>query len=112
MRIEPQLEAPLTYRVAPTSALEGVINGCGPGGWKYDVIPDHLIGVSIVEACNIHDWMYHEGTTSRDECDDVFRRNMQQLVEECGGVLTYPRLCLAWWYWRAVRRLGAESYGA
>lgn len=36
-----------------------LVNGCGPDGWKGALIPDSFLGVSIHEACNIHDFDYH-----------------------------------------------------
>jgi hypothetical protein len=97
--------------MAPESAKAGVCNGCGPQGFKVDIVPDNILGVDISEACNIHDWMYNEAAASRYECDLVFKRNMRTLVDTHGrGPLLYWRRVLVWWYWRGVHRLGAPAY--
>lgn len=58
------------------------VNGCGPGGWKFDLVPDTIYGLSVTDACNIHDWMYHFGKTieDKDRADRSFLNNMVRLV--------------------------------
>lgn len=57
--------------------------------------------------------MYARGKTSsdRDRADTWFYWNMKRLIDEKGGLLRLPRLCLAWWYYRAVSALGESSFG-
>lgn len=105
-----ELECPLTYKMAPESTKAMCCNACGPQGWKFDVVPDNILGIDISEACNIHDWMYREGIETRQECDRIFKRNMKRLVNVERGAIRYWRHVLVWWYWRGVRRLGDSAY--
>jgi len=106
------LNAPRSFREANSDERARVSNGCGPGWSAFDVVPDNLLGLSIACACDIHDWMYARGSTTndKDRADTWFYWNMKRLIDDDGGVLRVPRLCLAWWYHRAVRRLGARSF--
>ena len=52
-----ELYKPESYKRAQASEIDNVCNGCGSkglGGW---LVPDTLYGLSVTEACNIHDWM-------------------------------------------------------
>lgn len=99
-----ELSAPDSYRQADRTARALVTNGCGPQSWKFDLIPDHLIGVDMREVCNIHDWdyAYHEGRT-RKQADKRMLRNMRARVIEHGGILTVPRLVMAQLAYWAIR---------
>ena len=48
-----KLYAPKAYWSYSKALIEEMTNGCGPGGWKGEWIPDHIFGVDITEACNI-----------------------------------------------------------
>jgi len=107
-----KLHAPSSYNNASDAERASQSNGCGPGGWKFDVVPDNLLGVDVVAACNIHDWMYGEGggEDDREWADRIFLMNMKRLVRAAGGPLLPARLCLAWWYWRGVVKLGRPAF--
>ena len=109
-----RLESSLAYQQASRELIDEISNGCGPGGWKFDVVPDNLLGVDISRACEIHDWDYADGTLDRhrNEADKRFLRNMRKLVRAAGGPrhLRWARLCLAWWYYRGVHKLGAAAF--
>lgn len=106
------LEAPKTFREASEKERSEVSNGCGPQWAAFDIVPDHLFGLRIGCACDIHDWMYEEGAAleDKDVADATFYRNMRSIVEREGGWLKQPRLLLAWWYYRAVKRFGRDSF--
>jgi len=44
-----------------------VTNGCGSADSKFDFVPDNLLGLAILAACQVHDWMYHVGKTFDDK---------------------------------------------
>lgn len=59
-----------------------ICNGCGPGGWKVNPIPNHIIGVSIVEPCNRHDMAYHLGQ-DKDEGDrDLLANIVTDIIKD------------------------------
>ena len=97
-------DAPDSYYAADPVARELTVNGCGPQSWKYDLIPDHLLGIDVREICNIHDWEYaHHAGRTRKQADLRMLQNMRLLVRENGGVMMYPRLVLAWIAYLAIR---------
>ena len=102
LRMKP--EAPPSYEDADDTQRDLIVNGCGPQSWKFDLIPDRLLGISVSEICNIHDWEYvhHEGRT-RKQADKRMLSNMRALVRERGGWLMWPRLGLAWFAYLALR---------
>ena len=63
MEISPYLFAPESYLRALPEVIAKVVNGCGPGGWKVDLVPDTILLLSVTESCNIHDWCYSEGSS-------------------------------------------------
>ena len=108
------LYAPPGYIEATTEVRRLAVNGCGPGGWKIDVIPDTLWGLDITEACNIHDWMYTAGSTidDKDEADRVFLNNMIRIVN--AGTHCWPLLPLrrraARIYYEFVSHFGGPAF--
>lgn len=52
--------------------------GCGPGKKGDYLVPDKIFGISITEACRIHDWEYYIGETKEDKrnADFNFLLNM------------------------------------
>jgi hypothetical protein len=97
-----QLYAPPNYVVASPAVRALIANGCGPGGWKLDLVPDHIWFLDISEACNIHDWMYTFGNTlaDKDEADRVLLNNCLRLVDAAGGC----------WLLRCLRRHRVRIY--
>lgn len=106
------LNAPRSFFEASEEDKARKTNGCGPQSSILDVVPDHLLGLPIGCACNIHDWMFAEGggQADKDRADTWFRWNLRILIDEDGGLLRWPRLFLAWWYWRAVSKLGDDAF--
>ena len=102
MNKQPLLFAPAAYWAATPEIKATVMNGCGPGGWKVDLIPDSLLFLSIHEPCDIHDWMYVCGATiaDKDEADRVFLNNCLRLIKAAGG----------WWPLQMMRRNRAKAY--
>ncbi len=68
---------PRQYKRMPSRMKQEICNGCGPAGWKYDLVPDTVWGCKITGVCNPHDFMYHYGTTLADKwfSDAVFMMN-------------------------------------
>lgn len=96
------LQVPIEWFDYPQQALENIVNGCGPAGWKIDLVPDTIWGLSITKACDIHDFCYFLGETLADkvEADKLFLENINVLIANKGG-----------WRWlQALRRRRARTY--
>lgn len=108
------LYAPESYTRASVEVRLAVVNGCGPGGWKFDLIPDTIWFLDVSAACNIHDWMYQAGATiaDKDEADRVLLNNLLRLIETAGGLWIIRRLRRnrAWVYYQAVARFGGPAF--
>lgn len=78
------LFAPPSFKTTPIGLLAEVCNGCGSASAKIDFVPDRIYGTYIGEACHIHDWMYHEGSTidDKDEADRSFLNNILRLIKK------------------------------
>ena len=79
-----KLKAPPSYHKATPEQRYERSNGCGPHNGLAEQVPDHLLGVSINEACAIHDWEYFEiqNEEEREIADRNFLDNMNSLIEE------------------------------
>ncbi|MCG8532378.1 MAG: hypothetical protein MI749_17195 [Desulfovibrionales bacterium] len=104
-----KLLAPLTYYEAPQEMKDRVCNGCGPEGLLGKLVPEKLLGKCISPACNIHDWMYHEGI-DKQKADLYFLANMVLICSE-GSKLLFPfRVALACKFFLAVFYCGDEYF--
>lgn len=107
------LFAPEEFWKLTPAALASIVNGCGPAGWKVKLIPNHLLGLSIKKACDIHDFMYYMGKTQadKDEADRVFKNNMLRIIEADSCRLLKPiRRRLAKGYYEAVHDFGGPAF--
>jgi len=90
--------------------------GCGPNGWKVDIVPDRILFLSVKDACKIHDWMYREGITDKDKkyADVVFYLNMKNIINKKPWFnpkfLRLTRLEIARNYYRAVKVFGKVAF--
>ena len=91
-------------------------NGCGPVGWKGNLIPDTIYTISIKEACKIHDFEYEVGSNlkHKKEADIRFRKNLNRTVKAKSKgwnkiflPLKYARV---WIYYISVKRAGKEAF--
>ena len=120
MNISPYLSAPDSYRRASPLVVSTVVNGCGPGGWKYDLVPDTILGLSVTECCNVHDWMYAEGATEIDKkrADRKLLENLYATIDAAAKrslfhrVLKPHRCVRAFEYYLAVKEFGHDAFWA
>lgn len=105
-----QLYAPSEYWKASNRQKIDIVNGCGPRGWLQWKKLNHFFGLSVQEACNIHDWMYHFGTTKKDKsfADERFYKNMNYLIEKNtqSKVLQFLRFVQAFLYYILTKYFG------
>ena len=101
---------PENYLMVPDDICRETCNGCGSRDGIN--VPDSLLGVSILEACNVHDFMYDEGKTNDDKqfADEKFLFNMYELIAEADWFLEIQRRVLAKWYYYAVKFFGKKAF--
>ncbi len=114
------LQAPRSYWAASSDYRDANCNGCGTSGWKGELIPDTVYGLSINSACQIHDWMYAEGQTDDDKtaADALFLTNLLALVAQAARATWWSwllapfrrRRCLK--YFEAVSAFGSSAFHA
>ena len=110
------LYAPEEFWECSPEMLKGIIGkgGCGPGRIGDKLVPDKLLGLSILWCCSIHDWMFAVGTTEEDrrEADRVFLNNMLRLIDSAnsGWLTTALRRRMALFYYRKVANYGSIFY--
>lgn len=109
-----QLEMSQSYFEATAEVRAQVCNGCGPGGWKFDIIPDNLYGLDITEACNIHDWDYTVGETEADKkvADERLLCNLITICKSGSWVLRPFRIRAAKGYYESVSHFGHDAFWA
>lgn len=108
------LYAPNSYKELDPDKKSSICNGCGPQG-KFDFVPDTIWFLSIAEACNIHDYMYHIAEPiieDKKKADRVFLNNMLRIIE--GRTkwrwLKILRRRRAYKYYLVVKHFGSPAF--
>ena len=117
---EAALYAPPDYYLLSPEQKKKICNGCGPKNPKYfggHIIPDNIWGLSITEACNIHDYMYYMGESlvDKNEADRLFLDNMLRIIDSVEHPwwlrwLRWLRQKSAWRYYEVVSNLGDIAF--
>ena len=70
--------APSRYWMLTDEEIKEKSNGCGPGSWKLDLVPDKILGVDFTESCNIHDicFLYSKDAEDRRLSNRIFLYNL------------------------------------
>lgn len=109
-----ELYAPPDYWRLSPEQKKLFCNGCGPGSWKIDLVPDYPLGFPFTEPCNIHDYMYAVGKTLDDKCaaDRVLRNNMLRVVDAIAVSIGEQELGrdVAMIYFEAVEHFGGTAF--
>lgn len=89
---------------------------CGSEQALFDYVPDTCYGLSIKEACCIHDYMYCVGRSQWDKerSDRIFLENMLHIIARNtkSSAMLWLRKKRAWTYYQCVVRFGGPSYWA
>ena len=104
---------PAYAAATPEQLAAANVNGCGPGGWRIDLVPDHLGKVDYSEACRQHDYLYFLGGTEEDRlfADTLLYVNIAASVLLNDGYLVPLQMAAAAIFYRAVRNGGAKYFG-
>ena len=105
-----ELHIPLSFRYLSPEKKESICNGCGSKG-GVDVF-DTMWGLSVTEACNIHDYMWHVSSTVKglEESNELFWFNMKVLIKRGSWWLRGLRYARAHKYYLAVKWFGTSAY--
>lgn len=106
------LYIPIPYKEASQKQRDEICNGCGAkDGIK---VPNTFWGLKIKFACQIHDWMYHDGKTLGDYyfSNIMFFWNMIALIiNGSNWFMTFIRAERALKYFLAVMfKSGKNAY--
>jgi hypothetical protein len=115
------LIAPPEFYTFTPEQLADICNGCGSKGSRLPV-PNSILWLCIIIACNIHDLCYHLGK-NKARSDAVFHANILLLMQHAydssprwmrwtgiARLLFILRGHIAWKYYLAVAALGGPAY--
>lgn len=89
-------------------------DGCGSSKARFNFVPDTIYGLSLFEACRLHDWAYGIGGTEldRQSADREFLTNILMLIDanEKWYYPTWLARRRAMTYYDAVVRFGSSSF--
>lgn len=89
---------------------------CGPNSWRFNLVGNKIFGLSIIDACCIHDYMYTYPVESNVEykfhADRVFLNNMLRIIDAKtkNSWLKKLRRWKARRYYNAVDMFGGPSF--
>lgn len=113
------LIAPPAFWAAPEWVRAACCNGAGPNGLVGWFVPEHIWGVLITEAANVHDWMYvwHTKPGDKETADAVFLINLIRLINNQTTRCPVVRQVMLWLrhrraltYYEAVCNLGTHAF--
>lgn len=109
-----EYDIPESWINATKQERKDIANGCGPGGWKLDLVPDTIYGLDISEICDWHDFDYTflpKEKIWKKVADKRMHHNLKvHINKKSGWLLKYPRLVRAYWYYLAVSKGGDSSF--
>ena len=109
-----RLLAPASFHKANQQLRRRYCNGCGgAGSWTSWMVPNHIWGICVLSACNIHDWMYGHGKRKRDKfwADLILLCNLLILCSSGAKWLFPLRAVRCFTYYLAVTLFGHRFYG-
>lgn len=101
------LDESFDYINASNEEKSKIINKCGPDGFINYLVPDHILGLNVESACNVHDWDYSQAKDHKDleKADKRFQKNLKKIItnETKNPILRFLRKGIAKIYYWAVR---------
>jgi len=109
-----EYDIPSSWLEASDKERKGIANGCGPGSWKYDLVPDTIYGLNITKICDWHDFDYTFLPKTRS-CKDIADRRMHHNLKvhislHSVFILKPFRYARAYLYYLAVSKGGDSSF--
>lgn len=89
-----------------------ITNGCGPAGWKIDIIPDTIYGLSIFDECCNHDidWHFAETWAVAELGNMLFKKAVHYKIKQHAWILRGVRYIRFHWYMKSVNGKYAEYH--
>jgi len=96
----------------------GLLNGCGPkGGMAGKFVPNRVLGLSVEESCDWHDFNYTVGGKEADRVKadwqfyESIRERAIKITSPWYRRWSRPFYCfVAWTYYRSVRLAGEPHF--
>ena len=106
-----KLYAPTSYFKLTKQEREAQCNGCGSKGLGW-LVPDTIWGLNITSVCNIHDFMYSQGTTLQDKeyADRIFLNNLVRVIDSGSKLFKWLRRRRALKMYWAVKTFGEAAF--
>jgi hypothetical protein len=104
---------PESWINATEQERKDIANGCGAKGWKFDVVPDTIWGLSISKMCDWHDFDYtflEKTQENKDIADSNFLHNIEVKIHKTGGFFKWFRLRRAKKYYYFVSKFGDSAF--
>lgn len=110
-----RLSAPAGYWTLKPAEKAVICNGCGAKSALIDFVPDTIWGLSISEACDIHDYSWFVCKPTVEEFrhwNRVFLDNMLQIIEKdsANWFMRWLRQLRAFKYYQAVDTVGWKIF--
>ena len=110
-----KLYAPELYWALTPEGRQEFCNGCGAKGIGW-MVPEKILGLSITEICDIHDFMYaiRQTEEDREASDRVFRNNTLRLIvgKTKNKILLALRVVVALIYYALLMLTGGPAFWA
>jgi hypothetical protein len=87
--------------------------GCGPGEFGNKLVPDKILGLSITEACCIHDHMYSIGQTEEEKTTadiELYANGMRIIKQKSNWLTLMPRAFILTIYMLACMYGGNSAF--
>ena len=81
-----------------------ITNGCGPEGWKIDIVPDTIYGLSIREECNNHDidWHFADTWAEAKAGNLMMKKAVHYKIKNSAWILRGLRYIRFYWYMLSI----------
>lgn len=89
-----------------------ITNGCGASGWKVDIIPDTIYGLSIRYECNDHDidWHFAESWEEALAANLLMKKAVYYKIKSASFWLRGLRYIRFNWYWLGISGSIAKAH--